>query len=230
MRYSAAGTLTIVYRPPSPVRVPSPVPTSRICAPTSGCSDSLTTRPLIVPVCACAVTAALRRTTHCNERIRMRNSWVGGVRNDVLKRLFNATSPASMHVTSAGVKLVHVNLRCCPLYSGHCVGEGDGYRKRAGRRVGVMKRDAGRASTRRGELIAARVRIIDLKSDEVSALPRDEERDRVATSGNAFVWGNRHSQWQRIQRVGAGRASDDCDECQERSSHVYRPGQRTVGV
>src|SRR5215510_6106843 len=133
MRYSAAGTLTIVYRPPSPVRVPSPVPTSRICAPTRGCSDSLMTRPLIVPVCACAVTAALRRTTHCNERIRMRNSWVGGVPKRRTQRpVLNATSPASMHVTSAGVKLVHANLSGCLLFTDYCVGEGDGHLVRAG--------------------------------------------------------------------------------------------------
>src|SRR5262245_52460619 len=115
---------------------------------------------------------------------------VGGVpRRRTQRPVLNATSPASMHVTSAGVKLVHANLSGCLLFTRYCVGEGDGHLVRAGGCICVMKRELGRPGARRGELIAARVRVIDLNSDEASALRRDVERDRVPRRCNAFVRG-----------------------------------------
>src|SRR5262245_44932652 len=191
-----------------------------------GCSDSLMTRPLIVPVCACAATAAPRRrgrTTYCNERIRMRNSWVGGVHETTYSI---ATSRASMHVTSPGVKLVHANLRAGFLLARQSVSHGDGYLIRAGGCVSVMKRDFGRASPGCAELIATRVRVINLKSDEASALGRHEKRDCVARRGDALVRRDRHAERQRVQRrLSARRGSKDDDECQQRSSHFSRPGR-----
>src|SRR5687767_6179815 len=61
------GTLTTVYRPSMPVRVPSEVPTTETWAAASAWPDSDVTVPVIVPVCATdrALTSTNRANVHC---------------------------------------------------------------------------------------------------------------------------------------------------------------------
>src|SRR5688572_2806128 len=61
------GTLTTVYRPSMPVRVPSEVPTTETWAAASAWPDSDVTVPVIVPVCATvrALTSTNRANVQC---------------------------------------------------------------------------------------------------------------------------------------------------------------------